>query len=303
MTAAGIAARVLGWAAEPAGAVPVGPLLEVSQLTSPPALVQQAATRLAWRTAARLGAGVPPFGAGTREQIGPGAILLAAAVGGRRQATAAATLARAVPPAIARQDPGGWYDLVARHGLAGPVVTALNATEGIPGADGGAEPIQEVLLEASPLTAVLYRPPLRALRADTTGQAVAVAVDLLARPHGQAVLAAGLASWSPFQHVLAWRGSLLSRLRHSHQDLLLDVYLAARTRFAAEWDQRISWAARQLAGGDVLDPLALATLRFWAPLAAIERGTPLSRLRPLLSGQERTLFLVRQFRLDQVGAA
>lgn len=315
MTAAATAARVLAWAAEPAGPVPVGPLWDVSRLASPPADVRDAAGQLARRTAARLGTGA-------QGQIGLGAVFLAAAAGGRQQAGPAAILAQAIPPAAARRNPGAWYDLVARHGLVSAAVAALDGTGTVsgttgetaaqatttaaPGGDGGEstpEPLPELLLGASPLTAVLYRPPLRALRSDTTGQAVATALALLARPRGQSVLAAGLAGWTPLPDVLTWRASLLTRLRHDHQDLLLDVYLTARTRFAADWDQWISWAARQLGRRGAPDPLALATLRFWVPLAAVERSAPLSRLRPLLSGQDRALTLVRRFRLDQAGAA
>jgi hypothetical protein len=319
MTAATTAERVLAWAAEPSGPVPVGPLWDVTALASPPGRTIDAACQLARRTAARLGVGVPPFGAEGqtgRPRIGPGAIFLAAASGGRRQARAAALLAQAIPPALPGPGQGSWYDLVARHGVADAVVTALLMEGGGAGAaspgpsapdgddSGSAEPLPELLLAASPLTAVLYRPPLRALRSDTTGQAVATVVALLSRPRGHAVLAAALAGWTPHPHVLGWRASLLAQFRLSHRDLLLDVYLTARTQFAADWDRRISWAARQASAlTGVPDPLAIDTLAFWAPLAAVERDTPLTRLRPLMSGQDRALALVRRYRLDQAGAA
>jgi len=325
MTAVSTAERVLAWAAKPSGPVPAGPLWDVTALARPPDSVRDAAGQLARRTAARLGAGTPPFGAADRPErlrIGPGAVFLAAAAGGRRQAAAAALLAEAVPPAAPGKNPGSWYDLVARHGVAGPVVTALAEAEAdgsAPAANGSnnnnsgdsggtqapqPEPLPELLLAASPLTAVLYRPPLRALRSDTTGQAVATVIALLARPRGQAVLAAGLASWTPHPYVLAWRASLLSRLRLSHRDLLLDVYLNARTRFAADWDQRISWAARRMSAlAGVPDPLAVDTLRFWTPLATLDRDLTLAELRPLLSGQDPAIRLVRRHRLDRIGAA
>jgi hypothetical protein len=323
MNASATAARILWWAAEPAGPPPAGPLWDVQQLAAPPAEVCDAAGQLARQTGARLGAGAPPFGA--RVAIGPGTAFLAAAVGGRQQPVAAAVLARAVPPATADRDPGAWYDLVARHGLAAAVVAAFDGTvtgaarpaalaasgSGAAPAEGSAghvaaDPLPELLLEASPLTAVLYRPPLRRLRTDSTRQAELTAAALLRRPRGQQVLAAGLSGWLPLPDVLSWRTTLLSRLRHAHQDLLLDVYFAARTRHAAEWDNRIKWAARQfLSPHQLPDALALATLRFWAPLAALDRAskTPLSGLRPLLSGHEAALGLVRTFRLDQAGAA
>jgi hypothetical protein len=318
MTAVATARRVLSWAAEPTGPPPAGPLWEPARLTDPPAAVRDAAAQLARRQAALLGAGSPPFGGGS--QIGLAVVFLAAAAGGRRQARAAALLAQAVPAATARRgQPAGWYDLIARHSLVAAVVQSLDGTgpETAPQAtpatettpedqgDGAVEPIPELLLAASPLTSVLYRPPLRALRSGATGQAVATAVALLSRPRGQAVLAAGLARWSPLSPVLDWRTDLLTRLRHDRPDLVLDVYLVARTRFAADWDKRIAWAARQLRAPAVADPLAIATLRFWAPLEAVERASviPLAGLRPLLAGHDQALACVRRFRLDRAGAA
>jgi FtsH ternary system domain X1 len=317
VTAVSTAARVLAWAAEPVGLPPTGPLWEPAGLARPPAAVADAAAQLARRTAALLGAGSPPFGAQNR--IGPGVLFLAAAVGGRQQAGPAARLAQAVPPGRPHRDPDAWYDLIARHGLASAVVSALDGAEPSPApahpepeaADRAPEqPLPELLLDASPLTAVLYRPSLRAIKSDATGHAVNAAVALLGRPRGQAVLADGLAGCALVTSVLAWRADLLARLRHDHQDLLLDVYLVARTRFAVEWDERVAWAARQIralaarGGPSTVDPLAIATLRFWAPLAAIDRASgPLSALRPLLTGQDRALRAVRTFRLDRAGAA
>jgi hypothetical protein len=313
MSATATAARILEWAAKPSGPPPTGPLWDVHQLARPPADVRDAAARLARKTAARLGAGSPPFGA--RAAIGPGTVFLAAAVGGRQQ-PAAAALARAVPPAAPDRNPGAWYDLVARHGLASAVIATFDGSAtaaaggATPSADTGGpaelEPLLDCLLEASPLTAAIYRPPLRRLRTDSTGRTELAAAALLGRPRGREVLAVGLSGWLPLPDVLIWRASLLDRLRHAYPDLLLDAYLAARTRHAAEWDKRIKWAAREFLNPNHLpDPLAIATLRFWAPLAAFQRTstTPLAKLRPLLSGYDAALTLVRTFRLDQAGAA
>jgi hypothetical protein len=308
------AARVLWWAAEPEGAPPTGPLWEAALLANPPAAVSDAAVQLARRTAALLGTGSPPFGdgppSGARNRIGLGVVFLAAAVGGRQQGGTAAELAQAIPPAAPRRVTDAWYDLVARHGLVSAAVAALDGTgpgSGYPEreADSGrGEPLTELLLDASPLTAVLHRPPLRALRSDATAQPVSTAVALLDRPRGRAVLAAGLADWSPLAQVLTWRFKLLSRLRFDHPDLLLDVCLTARTRHAARWDDRVRWAVRQLSSRGPVDPLALATLQFWAPLEAFERSAgPLSALRPLLTGHDQALSYVRAFQLDQAGAA
>jgi hypothetical protein len=302
------ALRVLSWAAEPSGAPPVGPLWDVTTLARPAAAIRDAAAELARRTAALLGAGVPPFGSESR--IGLGAVFLAAAAGGRRQPGPAITLAQAIPPAMPRRAPAAWYDLVARHGLVSAILAALPAAGSEPAPTEPTEPtdaepsLPEALLEASPLTAVLYRPTLRALRSDTTGQAVRTAAALLDRPRGPLVLADGLAGWTPFPAVLTWRAGLLSRLRPEHPDLLLDVYLVARTRFAADWDQRVRWAGRQLRSRGAPDPLAIATLRFWAPLAALQKDSVrLSQLRPLMTGHDQALDLVWRFHLDQAGAA
>lgn len=312
MSATATAARVLSWAAEPEGAPPTGPLWEAALLANPPAAVSDAAVQLACRTAALLGTGSPPFSDGppSAGRIGLGVVFLAAAVGGRQQGGTAAQLAQAIPPSAPRRAPDAWYNLVARHGLVSVAVTALDGTgpgSGHPEQDPDTirgEPLTELLLDASPLTAVLHRPPLRALRSDATAQAVSTAVALLGRPRGQQVLATGLADWSPLAHVLTWRARLLSRLRFDHPDLLLDVCLTARTRHAARWDDRVRWAARQLSSRGPVDPLALATLQFWAPLEAFERSAgPLSALRPLLTGHDQALRYVRAFQLDQAGAA
>ena len=322
MTATATAARVLAWAAEPSGPPPAGPLWDVHPLASPPAAVRDAAGQLARQTAARLGAGAPPFGAKAADRPGRRCSSPPRPAAASRPAAAAA-LARAVPPAAARRNPGAWYDLVARHGLVSAAVTALDGTATGTGTTraGGSRPhrapplaatrrrssrSRNCLLDASPLTAVLYRPPLRALRVrHAPGRRWPPPLALLgpaARPGRCSRPGWPAGRRSPTCSI--WRASLLTRLRHDHPDLLLDVYLTARTRFAADWDQRITWAARQPRPRDAPDPLAIATLRFWAPLAAVPaRNAPLSRLRPLLSGQDRALTLVRRFRLDQAGAA
>lgn len=313
MTATTTALRVLTWAAAPHGTPPIGPLWDAVGLARPAPATRDAAAELARRTAALLGAGSPPLGSGDR--IGLGVIFLAAAVGGRQQPGPAITLAQAVPPATARRGVG-WYDLVARHGLVSAALAGLTGTGAVTpaaGAGGAARPspaadeqrsLPEVLLGASPLSSVLYRPPLHTLNTGTTRQAVRTAVALLDRPRGPQVLATGLAGWMPFPAVLTWRTELLNRLRLDHPGLLLDVYMVARIRFGAEWDKRVWWAGRQLRSRGAPDPLAIATLRFWAPLAALERDTSsLSALRPLMTGYDTAIRLVRQYHLDRAGAA
>src|SRR5271169_3070331 len=99
MTAMATAAAVLAWAADPAGAeraAPAGSLSSADALTSPSPEVRAGLQELARRTAARLGAGRPPLG--DDGPVGLGAVLLAAAAGGRADQQASAALARAAPP-------------------------------------------------------------------------------------------------------------------------------------------------------------------------------------------------------------
>lgn len=291
MTAVVTAQRVLSWVARSHGAIPRGPLWDATALARPGEPVLDAAAELARRSAALLCADVPPFG--DTGMIGLGVIFLAAAVGGRQQ-TQPAILLTQIVPAPPRQSPGAWYDLVARHGLVNMALPALAAES----------PLAEALLDASPLTCVLYRPTSHAISSGTTGQAVSTAAAMLGRPRGQLTLADGLAGWASSVEVLAWRAELLSRLRQDHPSLLLDVYLVARTRHGADWDNRVRWAERQLRSRDAPDPLAIATLRFWAPLAALQKEAgPVRALRPLMTGHGQALDLVRRFRLDQAGAA
>ncbi|HUC23605.1 MAG TPA: hypothetical protein VMA73_12930 [Streptosporangiaceae bacterium] len=306
MTAPAIARRVLTWAAEPSGPPPEGALWDIAKLALPDDAILAAVRELARSTAARLGAGTPPFA--DDSPIGAGTVLLAAAVGGRRQAEPARRLARAVPPSRpSRARPAGarWYDLIARHGL---VMAALGGiprqapSDGLDAADD--EPLTETLLRMSPLSAVLHRPAQQRLAAGTTGDDVEAAAALAVRPRGLAVLTTGLAAWSPEPTVLRWRVELLERLGRDYPDLVLDTYTLARLRHGADWDLRLGWAGRQLHAPGNPDPLALATVRFWAPLAAVERRqVRLPDRRPLLEGYQRALQLVRYFRLTTAGVS
>ncbi len=309
MDAQATARNVLTWATDPAGALPQGPLWDVAELASPSPEACAAAAELARTTAARIGAGSPPFGGDSR--IGPGVILLAAAAGGRSQAGPAGRLVAVDQMVMSRRPGFDWAELVVRHGLlsallpAFPVPAALaTAAPDAAGPDRDQEPLIESLLRASPLTCVLRRPALRKLAAQATGAEIATAAALLGRPRGRAVLAASLAGWSPDAAVLKWRTELMARLGPEHQELVLDSYTLARDRHGAEWDDRIGWARRQLGVPGPSDPLAIATLRYWAPLAIIEsRGISLAAVRPLLSGHRLAIELVRRYRFDQAGAA
>jgi FtsH ternary system domain X1 len=323
ITAETTARRVLAWAVEPSGPLPDGPLWETSRLARPEAATVTLAGQLAQATAARLGTGAPPFG--DENPIGAGVVLLAAAVGGRKQPDAARRMAEALPaarPVRSRPAAACWSDVVARHGLVAAALEAIPvpAPGGTrPGAGGGEaggdqreedatcadhEPLTETLLRMSPLTAVLHRPALRLLDADTTGNEVETAAALAGRPRGPAVLTAALACWSPQPAVLNWRVELLERLGRDHPDLILDTYTLARLRHGDDWDLRLRWAERTLGLPGPSDPLAIATARFWVPLARLRQRNPaMPDARPLLSGYRFALDLVRRLRLVTAGAA
>jgi hypothetical protein len=302
MTAQVTAQRVLAWAVRPAGLPPEGPLWEAGRLAEPEPATVALVAELARATAARLGAGTPPFA--DHSPIGAGPVLLAAAVGGRQQAGSARQLAEALPaarPARMRSAQACWPDLIARHGLAACAV----ASRGAPGVYSPVTgDLVETLLRMSPLTATFYRPPLSRLSTGATGDEVEAAAALVGRPRGQAVLAAALANWVPEQAVLDWRVELLDRLAHDFAALVLDTYALARLRHGADWDLRVAWARKALLTPGPADPLAISTIRFWVPLARLsQRGVRLPDARPLMVGYRPALELVRHYRLLTAGAA
>jgi hypothetical protein len=318
MNAETTACQVLTWAGDttagragsPAVPPPTGPLRDTSALGRPGAATLRALRALTRDTAARLGAGSPPFA--DPAPVGPGALLMAAAVGGRAQPGPARTLAEAAP-AAGLSAAGGWADALARHAVVAPALAACRRTEATAaGTTGGAATdrsidaeLAETLLRASILTAVLHRPPLGRLRAGATAAEVAAAAGLLTRPRGRAVLTTALAAWSADPAVLDWRAELLTRLSIDHPGVVLDVYLLARLRHGAVWDRRLAWAARALSGVGLPDDLPLATVRFWAPLAGVNQRDPdLIRSRALLDGHRAAVDLVRRYRLGlSAGAA
>lgn len=253
MDALTTATRVLAWAEESVGLPPAGPLYRPGPLTAPDV---EPLRRLAAAAAARLGAGHPPLGdAGA---IGLGALLIAAAVGGRADERTAAAIIDAVP-AIRLTATGGWAEAVVRHAVVGPVLA-------LPGAGGFTPALAEPALRASPLTAVLHRPLPGAVAATR-----ATAARLLRRPRGASVITAALAAPSTDADVLDWRSELLELLRQQHTSVALDVYVTARLWHGPAWDERIRWARRELSGLGAQPELPIATIRYWAPLARLYR--------------------------------
>lgn len=317
MNAETTAYRVLIWAITVTGPAPAdgedpatpplpsGPLRAARALAQPAEETITALAELARRTAARLGAGAPPFG--DPSPIGLGGLLLAAAIGGRAQPGPARLIAEAVAaPRLtsAARSTAGWSDALARHALVAATLTDTKAA-GTKAAGTEAEPLLETLLRCSPLTAVLHRPAATTLAAEATAAEVDTALGLLARPRGAAVLHAALSRWSPDPAVLRWRADLLTRLAHPHPEFVIDTYVTARLRHGAEWDRHIRDAARTLSRVGRPDELSLATARYWLPLSALRRRDPdLLRARPLLAGYQYAVRLVEgRHRVSIAGAA
>jgi hypothetical protein len=307
MNAETTARRVLEWAADPdAAPLPSGPLGAAAGLAHPTAATVAALTELVRRHAAKAGAGNPPFGA--RSAVGPGALLLAAAIGGRGQPGPARLLIEAVPPP--RVGSSGLADALARHAVLEPAFPLLTSPPGPsqPSGDAGeepGEPLAETALRYSPLTAVLHRPPARALEAGATATEMATVRSLLARPHGVDVLQVALSAVPTEPAVLVWRRELLTRLAIDDPVFVVDTYVAARLRHGRQWDAAISAARRAFGALGAPDPLSMETLRYWLPLARLRRSHPdLLRQRPLMQGHQEALRLVEgRHRLSIAGAA
>lgn len=288
------ASRVLGWAADPAGMPPAGDLHDAESLARPDTEAHSMLQRLAVRTAAVLGAGRPPFG--DDGPVGLGALLLAAAVGGRADAEAARRIVDGVPalrllPGEAGGDASrdsrapGWADAVARHGIVGAFAE--------PGVSASAtDDLTEAMLAASPLTAILLRPPSARAHDGDYREPLKAVTDLVARPRGLEVLTTALARPARDAATLAWRTVVVIRLAAGNRDAVLGIYLAARVRHGAEWDDLLDWAA----DGTGQATVRTAVRRFWAPLAVLDQEDPaLLRSQPFLDGYRRALELAAPY--------
>ncbi|MBY8847828.1 hypothetical protein K7G98_03635 [Saccharothrix sp. MB29] len=259
--------KVLEWAAMPGGPVPVGPLRNPGRLRSPGPPVVAALERLARTAAARLGAGTPPLG--DPGPVGPGALLLAAGIGGLHDRDLSAAVLAVVPP------PLSWADRLTRHGLAEPALRALADKK-------PREDWVQAVLRASPLTALAFS-PVDALE----NQARATAAQLVERPGGRRLLATVLGRWAANPWVMRRRRVVLEVLGTQHPGAVLEVYTAARLHHGAEWDERIDWAARELRGRGLASDIAVETIRFWAPLARLVRSDRAAvRARVFLDAEE-----------------
>lgn len=300
MSAEATAVRVLRWAgrAPVPGAgtgpgpgsrepVPQGPLHPVRPLTEPGAETRALLAESFAATAARLGAGSPPLG--DPGPIGPGALLLAAAIGGAGRESEARTVAAVAEPVrltVGRRA-SGWAEALSRHGVAGPVLDFLAA--GGPGTEA-LRTLAETVLDSSPLTAILHRPPARRLADRAYDIEVRDALGLLSRPRGREVLCAALADWSPDPDVLEWRRTLLHRIADEDPDVVVQTYATAQLRHGERWADRLRRADLELRQvGREPAAWAVETVRYWSPLARLMRpGTErLVRAHPLLDLEGR----------------
>jgi hypothetical protein len=264
MSAVDTASRVLGWVtADAVGGPPTGDLTAAAELAAPPPDLARALGGLAAVATARLGLTAPPLG--DPRPPGLGAALLAAAVGGRGDTTAAYALLEAVPECggpDGTAEPTG-YDLVSRHLL---VQTALASGE-----PGDAD-VAELLRAGSPLTCVLDR-PAEGMRY----QAEALLTRrLLRHAEGRRLVIRAFAEPPADLPQATWRAGMLGRLRRRDQDFVLEVYETGLRLFGAEHRRR---ARRGLArAARLAKPGAQAELRldalWWRGLSEIERARP-----------------------------
>ncbi|KOV61832.1 hypothetical protein ADK64_25515 [Streptomyces sp. MMG1121] len=235
---------------------PEGELTDPQQLAVPPADVSAAVVRLAAQSAARLR--LDALASGERRPVGAGALLLAAAVGGRAQALLAAETVRAVPPARSL------WDVLAHHAVVAPALAHI-----------GDRTLAGRLRAASPLTALLDRP-------DPVGESDAELLleDVLLTHHQGRRLITTVYCEAPASPAQAlWRGRLLDQLRMSERELVIDVYEAALLRHTAA---HLALIRRARVGLTAPPDLAAArpVASWWAALARLERShRPLLRAR------------------------
>lgn len=257
MSAIETALQVLEWASEPEGPPPLAGLEAVDKLLAPDAAALARLGQFAAQAAAKLGVPAPPWD--DPEPPGPAGLLLAAAIGAARH-PAAVELARCADP------PRNAWDQVARHAL---VRAALAHVPPLLG---------EALLAAAPLTCLWLVPP-----PGQENHALQLAEQLLAHPAGRRLLAHHYAEPTRAAPWLAWRGSLLDRLRAdpAFRAFVLDVYETAFALHRPAWQGLTSEAWALLDGGELTEDgyrFVAAVADWWQPLRALYRAEP-ARLR------------------------
>jgi hypothetical protein len=280
MNAAESAARILDWAVAGSGPRPRGVLRDPETLLHPQGRLAEALGELARVTAARLRLGSPPLG--DAGPIGPGAALLAAALGVAHLPELAQALVRsllatengrgiaalALDLLAGKQEEIGPAEWVVRHGITGRALETVTGE------------LADDFRRVSPLTALLDRPA-----PGQQAEALEVAHRLVAHPSGRLALTLALARPARDPEVLRWRKDLLESflLEPLGRDFVLDVYEAALVHHEAEWLGQV-----RSAGAVLTDPVAsaddrrlneaLSAAAWWGPLSALAR-TDLDALR------------------------
>lgn len=255
MSAEDTVLRVLRWAIEGGtGPPPRGDLRAAERLAHPDEKVRSALGELASVGAARLRLGEPPLE--DTSPLGLDGLVLAAALGSADLPELALALLATVEPA---RTPWSW---VLRHGLAAPALAFAG------------DELADALRGASPLTALLERPPGRL---ELPARVIADRLRLNAR--GRLMLQLELARPTADPAVRRWRTRLLDGLRVQDDDsraLVLEVYEAAMVHHEeqtlAQTRAALAVLTDALAAADEarLED-ALAAARWWAPLRALEK--------------------------------
>ncbi|MFD0272341.1 hypothetical protein ACFVHB_00335 [Kitasatospora sp. NPDC127111] len=231
-------------------ALPEGRLRHPLDLADPDPDTASLTATLAARTAARLR--LDRLAGAERRPVGVGAVLAAAAVGGRAEPAAGALL-DAVPP------PASFWDVLACHGVAGPVLGLHH---------GQLDPrFAEALLDVSPLTGVLDRPGGR-----TQAAAEELLIDvLLPDRQGRRTVASVWAEPPASPAQALWRGTMLDRLRLADTAFVLNVYETAMLLHRPGHLARVEDARAALVPPADLDR-ARPVARWWSALAKLERS-------------------------------
>ncbi|MDC0746617.1 hypothetical protein [Polyangium mundeleinium] len=255
--AAAIAAEVISWASAPGGARPrktPGGEMGYPSLLTPPEPLRDAAAALASIHAAKLGLRAPPLGDG--RPLGPGGVVLAAAVGLAETKGVAEALAEACP------ELSGAWDLVLRDAIcARALATSIDAD------------LADMLRARSPLTAALGRPaPGGEDETITTIAALARHAD------GKRLVVQTFARPGAPREVRRFRAAAMERLRTGETsllDLVIEVYEAGLVFHRERVIEEISAARAVILGrGDPEAKIedALAVAAFYGPLWRIRRA-------------------------------
>ncbi|MDI3285135.1 hypothetical protein [Polyangium sp. 15x6] len=256
--ATAIAAEVIAWASARGGARPRGkaPLGEMGfpSLLTPPEVVRSAAAALASIHAAKLGLRAPPLG--DARPLGPGGVVLAAAVGLAESPSVAEALAEACP------ELSGAWDLVLRDAITSrALATSIDAD------------LADMLRARSPLSAALGRPA-----PGGEDETIATIAALVRHPDGRRLVVQTFARPGAPRDVRRFRAAAMERLRTGDAgllDLVIEVYEAALVFHRERVIEEIAAARGVITGrGDPEAKLedALAVAAFYGPLGRIRRA-------------------------------